>query len=191
MPLRLEGGSSPPARYRVLSPKAGEVIFVQLVVPPSGIVGTRAHWSPAVEGLVPCLHEDCVFCPNDPAERWQGYAPCVYWLPKVTGYVNSNCVYDGRPGAWAPGILRVTEHMRNLLAEDARGQVMEVWRPGTKRNGRVFCKKVAMMPGDQPTTCQPFDVAPSLRAIWREWANIDAKRRSSPTEPRLHAPEAG
>ena len=134
-------------------------------VPPTGkafirflgnVVGVWTHW---LEGRsTPCLGKECRHCLEGVPQRWKGYAPALWWkvwLDQKTGK---------QQGKWLAVVVEITEGLTELKGRPLRGQVIELRRPGKRRNGPLeFSALDKPAAGDLPDA---FDVRPILERLW-------------------------
>ena len=152
MPIRFDEGELAPA---------SEVLQFHLGRPQWLIVGSQAtfrkkhllHYLPAKSRCVPCLHEDCPWCPGDLRLNW--YLPALW--------------YARERNAWKQGVLTLTSGMVDFLKEPVEGVVWEFERIG-KKNGPVRWKRCERV--FKPVPFGGFDVVPSLCRVWGMYANM-------------------
>lgn len=151
-------------------------------VPPTGkafirflgnVVGVWTHW---LEGRsTPCMGKECRHCHDGAPQRWKSYAPALWWrttLDQRTGK---------RASQWI-SVVEITEGLGELVGRPLRGQVIELRRPGKRRNSPLeFSTLEEKVKGDLPDA---FDVRPILEKLW------GCRKRVVPTCQEGEAPEA-
>jgi len=121
----------------------------------AGITRFWTHWVPNAESemeSVPCLDAECPHCETE-ERQWQGFAPVLAWQGK---------------DAWLPFVFQMSEGFGDLLEQDLRGQVMEVWRDGKRKSSPLAYSFVdeqwlEALPEPPPA----FGILPFLLAIWK------------------------
>jgi len=95
-------------------------------------------------------------------------------------------------GRWIKAILRITEAMDDILTDDHRGEVLQIFRVGKAFNAMNRWKHQETLPERLRSLMEPFDVMPALYRHWGMYAHL--KRKENPTNgtavPRVYEPES-
>lgn len=152
MPLRFNSDRAPVA-FQVLQFLEGSPLFIRAGTDPQFRLTTPLHWLSDQARAVPCMHEDCPWCPRP--KRYATFVPCL--------------AYSSSARAWKQKVLPLTQRMDDFLLENLEETVWEFVRRG-RRNAPVTWKLCERLKASTPFP--GFDVEPSLLKMWGMWASM-------------------
>lgn len=172
MTIRLERGRSLPGRYPTVKIPPKHCAFCVMTCPGAEIGGRYIHWLHRSGEGAPC-HGDgyCEHCLKLP-RHYCWYAPVFWWYHdaghKLGQTIKAEISTGQRSakGAWKKAILRVTEHMSDLLRHDLTNKVIEVRRRGEWKNAPLTWSLIEPFPEDLREAFSTFDVEESVNALW-------------------------
>lgn len=150
MPIKFNQPMNREKWYKVMIPETGITYVCSIGSDRTKHRTTELHYVKELGRSVPCLHEDCVHCPNHIPTREVTYVPALVWHGPKVGFT--------------PEILAITDSWRDLLAEDLNRWLFEFRRKGGKTSTIVWSRReekdanVGVFAG--------FDVEHSLYRAW-------------------------
>ena len=196
--IPLERGRQPAPKYPFVHIRPQGCAFVVFTCQASEIGGKYTHWL-GREGLsAPCVGDMCRYCVKLP-KVYMYYAPVMEWW-KPSGYTLGEKPFHH--GNWRKAILRITEHMNDILDQDLRDSVIQVSRIGKHKNAPLTWTRMEKIPENRRIELSPFDVETTMNKVWGVFAKmIDVEREGdgddTPPEPdntvspAIYTPEAG
>lgn len=157
MPVRFDAGHVP-VSFELLQVRQDRPQFVIAGSDKALWKQSLIHWLTAERRGVPCLHEDCPWCPGP--TRDYIYAP-VLW-------------YASASRAWKQGVLCLTEKMHGFKAEDHEGVIWEMFRRGRPNAPVQWQKSSANL---RPCDFKGFDVVPTLMKVWGMYTQFRRRAR--------------
>jgi hypothetical protein len=170
MPLRFEDSPRPEV-FQILTFPVDAPTHVQIGSQASFRLTHAVHWLPSQNQAVPCLHEDCPWCPLPAVERT--WLPCLAWTNA------------GR--CWKPKVLALTERLLPWLASAAPDRTYQFVRR-SRKNAPVQVTEIERLKVSM--SFAGFDCLPSLLKVWGMYATMK-NRKNDPTADRPRLFESG
>jgi len=148
MPVKFDKQTAKDRYYPIVVPDAIKKYYVRIGSNLELHRTTELHFVVKLNRMVPCLHEDCPYCPM--ATRIITYVPAMILTPPASLYKHS--------------ILPVTDGSRDLLTQDLSKWLFEIRRKDGKNSPLLWTAhmEIAADVGDFPG----FDIEPSLFRAW-------------------------
>ena len=162
MTVHLDRGRPPSPRYPFVHIKPQGVAFCIFTCGPLEIGGKYIHWLGKHGSSAPCLDELCRWCGSLP-KHYVYYAPVMEWY-HPSGFELGQSPF--RVGGFRKAILRITEHMDDILKKDLTGQVVQVMRVGKYKNAPLTWKIIEPIPEKLKIELSPFDVESTMNVVW-------------------------
>jgi len=178
MTVRLERGRSVPGHFPVVSIPPKHVAFCVMTCAGREIGGRYVHWLPKERESAPC-HGDgrCKWCLTM-ARHYCWFAPVFWWYHEGLHKIGASIVADphtgkrSATGRWKKAVLRVTEHMKDLVLHDLSNKVIQVTRRGEYKNAPLTWRTIEPFPEDLRESFGTFDVEDSVNLLWGVWAKL-------------------
>jgi hypothetical protein len=172
MTIRLERGMTLPGRYPLVTIKPKHVAFCVMTCPGKEVGGRYIHWLAKSGESAPCHGDgECQLCLTMKRQcTW--YAPIYEWYSPIGHPLGATLAKDpynaGKraKGHWRKAVLRVTEHMQDILQHDLTNHVIQVMRRGDYKNAPLTWCQIEPFPEDLREAFGTFDVEETMNIVW-------------------------